>query len=164
MERYGNGDGGELIARAELRTLSRKAISKIACGIKPFCRAYFCPRWTLKLAAPVLDNTPLRKPHPPFFTPTEYEKSGGNPKRNILKQKMKLKLKLPESSPVFPARPETPNDGHLAGLLTYASPNLKRLPGSSQWHVVQVLSEYSCGAVADSHRASQYQMEKSYSR
>ena len=91
---------------------------------------------------------------------------------------MKLKLKLPESSPVFPARPETPNDGHLAGLLTYASPNLKRLPGSfrpftptsgangdpSQWHVVQVLSEYSCGAVADSHRASQYQMEKSYSR
>jgi hypothetical protein len=32
----GNGDGGELIARAELRTISRKAISKIACGIKPF--------------------------------------------------------------------------------------------------------------------------------
>jgi hypothetical protein len=54
--------------------------------------------------------------------------------------------------------------------------NLKRLPGSSrpftptygakwgpfQWHVAQVLSAYSCGAVADSHRASHYQMEKSY--
>jgi hypothetical protein len=53
-----------------------------------------------------------------------------------------------------------PIDGHLAGLLTYASLNLKRLPGSSQWHVAQVLSEYSCGAVADSHRASQFQMEE----
>lgn len=31
-----------------------------------------------------------------------------------------------------------------------------------QWHVAQVLSAYSCGAVADSHRASHYQMEKSY--
>src|SRR5882724_9002693 len=65
-----------------------------------------------------------------------------------------------ESSPALPAQPETPNDGHLAGLLTHASPNLKRLPGSSQWHVAQVLSEYSCGAVADSHRASHYQMEE----
>jgi len=79
-----------------------------------------------------------------------------------------------ESSPALPAQPETPNDGHLAGLLTYASMNLKRLPGSSrpftpksgakwgpsQWHVAQVLSEYSCGAVADSHRASHYQMEE----
>ncbi len=67
-----------------------------------------------------------------------------------------------------------PIDGHLAGLLTYASMNLKRLPGSSrpftptsgangdpsQWHVAQVLSAYSCGAVADSHRASHYQMEE----
>ena len=81
-----------------------------------------------------------------------------------------------ESSPALPAQPETPNDGHLAGLLTYASWNLKRLPGPSrpftpksgakwgpsQWHVAQVLSEYSCGAVADSHRASHYQMERSY--
>ena len=67
-----------------------------------------------------------------------------------------------ESSPALPAQPETPNDGHLAGLLTYASLNLKRLPRSSQWHVAQVLSEYSCGAVADSHRASHYQMERSY--
>ena len=53
-----------------------------------------------------------------------------------------------------------PIDGHLAGLLTYASWNLKRLPGPSQWHVAQVLSAYSCGAVADSHRASHYQTEK----
>ena len=68
------------------------------------------------------------------------------------------------SYPALPAQPETPNDGHLAGLLTYASLNLKRLPGSSQWHVAQVLSEYSCGAVAESHRASQYQMERSYIR
>jgi len=65
-----------------------------------------------------------------------------------------------ESSPALPAQPETPNDGHLAGLLTYASMNLKRLPGLSQWHTAQVLSEYSCGAVADSHRASHYQMEE----
>jgi hypothetical protein len=65
-----------------------------------------------------------------------------------------------ESSPALPAQPETPNDGHLAGLLTYASSSLKRLPGCSQWHSAQVLSEYSCGAVADSHRASHYQMEK----
>src|SRR6185312_7140720 len=68
-----------------------------------------------------------------------------------------------------------PIDGHLAGLLTYASMNLKRLPGylshsrqnrmeTSQWHVAQVLSAYSCGAVADSHRASHYQMERSYRR
>src|SRR6185312_13543849 len=57
-----------------------------------------------------------------------------------------------------------PIDGHLAGLLTYASLNLKRLPGLSQWHVAQVLSAYSCGAVADSHRASHYQMERSYRR
>jgi len=71
---------------------------------------------------------------------------------------------LQESSPALPAQPETPSDGHLAGLLTYASLNLKRLPGSSQWHVAQVLSAYSCGAVADSHRASQYQMERSYIR
>src|SRR6266853_5882471 len=35
-----------------------------------------------------------------------------------------------ESSPALPAQPETPNDGHLAGLLTYASWNLKRLPGT----------------------------------
>src|SRR5882724_957000 len=68
--------------------------------------------------------------------------------------------KLQESSPALPAQPETPNDGYLAGLLTYASWNLKRLPGPSQWHVAQVLSEYSCGAVADSHRASHYQMEE----
>jgi hypothetical protein len=67
-----------------------------------------------------------------------------------------------ESSPALPAQPKTPNDGHLAGLLTYASSSLKRLPGCSQWHSAQVLSEYSCGAVADSHRASHYQMEKSY--
>ena len=67
---------------------------------------------------------------------------------------------LQESSPALPTQPETPNDGHLAGLLTYASLNLKRLPGTSQWHIVQVLSEYSCGAVADSHRASQFQMER----
>jgi hypothetical protein len=67
-----------------------------------------------------------------------------------------------ESPPALPAQPETPNDGHLAGLLTYASSSLKRLPGCSQWHSAQVLSEYSCGAVADSHRASHYQMEKSY--
>ena len=71
-----------------------------------------------------------------------------------------------------------PIDGHLAGLLTYASMNLKRLPGSShpftptsgakwgpsQWHVAQVLSAYSCGAVADSHRASHYQTEENYMR
>jgi hypothetical protein len=38
--------------------------------------------------------------------------------------------------------------------------NLKRLPGLFQWHTAQVLSEYSCGAVADSHRASHYQMEE----
>jgi hypothetical protein len=68
---------------------------------------------------------------------------------------MEPNLILQESSPALPAQPETPNDGHLAGLLTYASLNLKRLPGLSQWHVAQVLSEYSCGAVADSHRASQ---------
>jgi hypothetical protein len=43
--------------------------------------------------------------------------------------------------------------------------NLKRLPGLlSQWHAAQVLSEYSCGAVADSHRASHYQMEENYMR
>jgi hypothetical protein len=78
-----------------------------------------------------------------------------------------------ESSPALPAQPETPNDGHLAGLLTYASLNLKRLPGSSRPFTptsgengdvpvacAQVLSEYSCGAVADSHRASHYQMER----
>jgi hypothetical protein len=53
-----------------------------------------------------------------------------------------------------------PIDGHLAGLLTYASMSLKLLPGPSQWHVAQVLSAYSCGAVADSHRASHYQMEE----
>jgi hypothetical protein len=28
--------------------------------------------------------------------------------------------KLHESSPALPAQPETPDDGHLAGLLTYA--------------------------------------------
>jgi hypothetical protein len=67
---------------------------------------------------------------------------------------------LQESSPALPAQPETPNDGHLAGLLTYASLNLKRLPGTSQWHIAQALSEYSCGAVADSHRASQFQMKR----
>src|ERR1700704_5059752 len=39
------------------------------------------------------------------------------------------KPRLQESSPALPAQPETPNDGHLAGLLTYASANLKRLPG-----------------------------------
>jgi len=37
-----------------------------------------------------------------------------------------------ESSPALPAQPETPIDGHLAGLLTYASMSLKRLPGSSR--------------------------------
>jgi hypothetical protein len=37
--------------------------------------------------------------------------------------------KLHESPPALPAQPETPDDGHLAGLLTYASANLKRLPG-----------------------------------
>jgi len=31
-----------------------------------------------------------------------------------------------------PAQPETPTDGHLAGLLTYASANFERLPGSSR--------------------------------
>jgi hypothetical protein len=43
--------------------------------------------------------------------------------------------------------------------------NLKLLPGKfSQWYVAQVLSAYSCGAVADSHRASHYQMEENYMR
>jgi hypothetical protein len=37
-----------------------------------------------------------------------------------------------ESPPALPAQPETPIDGHLAGLLTYASMNLKRLPGLSR--------------------------------
>ena len=98
-----------------------------------------------------------------FFRKTQHGKWQHHKYAIPKKQQTKRSSDL-ESSPALPARPETPNDGHLAGLLTYASPNLKRLPGSSQWHVVQVLSEYSCGAVADSHRASQYQMEKSYSR
>ncbi len=37
--------------------------------------------------------------------------------------------KIERSSPALPAQPETPNDGHLAGLLTYASANFERLPG-----------------------------------
>lgn len=32
--------------------------------------------------------------------------------------------------------------------------------GTFQWHVAQVLSAYSCGAVADSHRSSHYQMQE----
>src|ERR1043166_6731795 len=66
----------------------------------------------------------------------------------------------------LPAQPETPNDGHLAGLLTYASnePEAPSRDVLSQWHVAQVLSAYSCGAVADSHRASHYQTEESYMR
>jgi hypothetical protein len=79
---------------------------------------------------------------------------------NFFRKRNESNPRSQESSPALPAQPETPNDGHLAGLLTYASPNLKRLPGSSQWHVAQVLSAYSCGAVADSHRASHYQMEE----
>jgi hypothetical protein len=66
----------------------------------------------------------------------------------------------------LPSQPETPNDGHLAGLLTYAS-NEPEAPSRgvlSQWHVAQVLSAYSCGAVADSHRASHYQTEETYMR
>ena len=35
------------------------------------------------------------------------------------------KPKLQESSPALPAQPETPHDGHLAGLLTYASGELE---------------------------------------
>src|SRR6266481_630101 len=50
-----------------------------------------------------------------------------------------------------------PNDGDLAGLLTCASPKLCAFP-VSQWHHAQLLSVYSCGAVADSHRLPDYQM------
>src|SRR6476646_5766317 len=35
------------------------------------------------------------------------------------------KPRLQESSPALPAQPETPHDGHLAGLLTYASGELE---------------------------------------
>jgi hypothetical protein len=35
------------------------------------------------------------------------------------------KPRLQESSPALPAQPETPHDGHLAGLLTYASGKLE---------------------------------------
>jgi hypothetical protein len=52
--------------------------------------------------------------------------------RTILRKQWAESLTA-DSSPALPAQPETPNDGHLAGLLTYASLNLKRLPGSSQW-------------------------------
>jgi hypothetical protein len=34
-------------------------------------------------------------------------------------------LRLQESPPALPAQPETPDDGHLAGLLTYASGELE---------------------------------------
>jgi len=85
---------------------------------------------------------------------------------------------LQESSPALPAQPETPHDGHLAGLLTYASgeleapsrvfspihANIRREWGPFPVAVAQVLSVYSCGAVADFHRASHYQMERSYRR
>jgi len=72
------------------------------------------------------------------------------------------KPKLQESSPALPAQPETPNDGHLAGLLTYASLKPEAPSRVIPVACAQVLSEYSCGAVADSHRASHYQMERSY--
>jgi hypothetical protein len=59
------------------------------------------------------------------------------------------KPRLQESSPALPAQPETPHDGHLAGLLTYASgeletpsrvispiyANISRKWGLSQWPV-----------------------------
>jgi hypothetical protein len=83
--------------------------------------------------------------------------------------------RLQESSPALPAQPETPHDGHLAGLLTYASGELEApsrvispihaniqginrdVPSGLSF---QVLSDYSCGAVADSHRSSHYQTEE----
>jgi hypothetical protein len=88
------------------------------------------------------------------------------------------KPRLQESSPALPAQPETPHDGHLAGLLTYASGELEtpsRVISPIHANIsangdfpsglsFQVLSDYSCGAVADSHRASHYQTEKSYMR
>jgi len=58
-------------------------------------------------------------------------------------------------------RSRNAQDGHLAGLLTYASANSSAFP-DFQWPCARVLSDYSCGAVADSHRASQHQMERSY--
>ena len=85
------------------------------------------------------------------------------------------KPRLQESSPALPAQPETPHDGHLAGLLTYASgeleapsrvissvhANIRRKQGDLPSGLsFQVLSDYSCGAVADSHRASHYQTEE----
>ena len=59
-------------------------------------------------------------------------RSYGSCLRTILRKQWAESLTA-DSSPALPAQPETPNDGHLAGLLTYASLNLKRLPGSSQW-------------------------------
>jgi len=46
-----------------------------------------------------------------------------------------------------------------AGLLTQASSYWLRLPVSTislRWQNEAVVSYYSCGAVADSHRASRY--------
>jgi len=65
-----------------------------------------------------------------------------------------------------PIEAGTSPDWHLAGLLTYASTNLNRLPRKipSGWSLApcSVLSEYSYGVVADSNRASRHQMEQLY--
>src|SRR5262249_10837739 len=54
-----------------------------------------------------------------------------------------------------PCAAGTPVDGHLAGLLTYASTKVSAFPDISSGMLLTVLGDYSCGAVADSHRASQ---------
>jgi hypothetical protein len=80
------------------------------------CHPYEPNLWLHKNAAVCLGST----------------RSYGSGLRTILRKQWAESLTA-DSSPALPAQPETPNDGHLAGLLTYASLNLKRLPGSSQW-------------------------------
>ena len=58
-------------------------------------------------------------------------------------------------------RSRNAQDGHLAGLLTYASANSSAFP-EFPVALCSALSDYSCGAVAEFHRASQKPDGKSY--
>src|SRR5262249_18258222 len=64
-----------------------------------------------------------------------------------------------------PCAAGTPADGHLAGLLTYASLKDERLPGSLQWHAAHRSRRIQLrGSGGFSPRFPNNQMERSYMR